>query len=120
MYQLMKTREHALNAAACINHYTPASINELIRNNKEFQEKDVVSADLLFVAKNKVTGEQFLFGFTDLYGYEGEICGIILRNGTVFSENTGWTPDQGSGCVLNPDIEIRLARIEDRNCPRIK
>ena len=39
VYQFMKTREHALNAAACINNYTPASINELIRNNKEFQSK---------------------------------------------------------------------------------
>ncbi len=39
-YQFMKTREHALNAAACINNYTPASINELIRNNQAFQKKD--------------------------------------------------------------------------------
>lgn len=36
----MKTRERALNAGACINNYTPASFNELIRNNKAFQEKD--------------------------------------------------------------------------------
>ena len=120
VYQLMKTKEHALNAAACINHYIPASINDLIRNNKEFQEKDAESADLLFVAKNKVTGEQFLFSFTDLYGYEGEIRGIIFRNGTVFGENTARVADQGRGCVLNPDLEIRLAGIEDRNCMRIK
>ena len=121
MYQLMKTREHALNAAACINHYTPASINELIRNNKEFQEKDMESADLFFVAKNKVTGEQFLFSFTDLYSYEGEVRGIIFRDGmTVFGKNTARIDNQGRGCALNPDLEIRLARVEDRNCPRIK
>ena len=36
VYQLMKTREHALNVAACINNYTPASIDELIRNNNAF------------------------------------------------------------------------------------
>lgn len=39
-YQFMKTREHALNAGACINNYTPASVNELIRNNKVFQEAE--------------------------------------------------------------------------------
>lgn len=37
-YEFMKTREHALNAAACINHYTPASIRELIQNNEIFQK----------------------------------------------------------------------------------
>lgn len=40
VYQFMKTREHALNAAACINNYTPVSINELIRNNAEFQSEE--------------------------------------------------------------------------------
>ena len=39
-YQFMKTREHALNAAACINNYTPASVNELIWNNEIFQKGD--------------------------------------------------------------------------------
>lgn len=39
-YEFMKTKDKALNAAACINNYTPASMNELIRNNKIFQEKD--------------------------------------------------------------------------------
>lgn len=34
----MKTRERALNAAACISNYTPASFNELIRNNEYFQQ----------------------------------------------------------------------------------
>lgn len=117
VYQLMKSKEHALNAAACINNYTPASINELIRNNKAFQDKDKDSADLLFVAENKINGKKFLFSLTDLYGYEGEVCGIIFRNGyDIFAEN------KGSGCVLNPDFEIRLASTDagDRNLPRIK
>ena len=39
-YHFMKTKEHALNAAACINNYTPSSINELVRNNRLFQEND--------------------------------------------------------------------------------
>lgn len=33
-YEFMKTREKALNAAACINNYAPVSMNELIRNNE--------------------------------------------------------------------------------------
>lgn len=37
-YQFMKTRERALNEAACINNYTPASFDELVRNNRIFQE----------------------------------------------------------------------------------
>lgn len=43
VYQFMKTREHALNAGACINNYTPASLNELIRNNRAFQEQDLTT-----------------------------------------------------------------------------
>ena len=39
VYEFMKSRDNALNAAACINNYTPASINELIRNNDIFQNK---------------------------------------------------------------------------------
>lgn len=63
-----------------------------------------------------MTGEQFIFGFTDLYGYKGEVRGIIFRDGyTIFAEN-----DYRKGCVLNPDFEIRLAGEEDQNCLRIK
>lgn len=39
-YQFMLTRERALNAAACINGYMPASLEELMRNNRRFQETD--------------------------------------------------------------------------------
>lgn len=39
-YEFMKTREHALNAAACINNYTPASFRELVENNARFQQSD--------------------------------------------------------------------------------
>ena len=39
-YEFMKTKERALNAAACINNYTPVSMNELIRNNRYFREQE--------------------------------------------------------------------------------
>ena len=37
-YHYMKQFDNALNAAACINNYTPSSLNELIRNNQIFKE----------------------------------------------------------------------------------
>lgn len=39
-YEFMKTKARALNAGCMINHYTPASFNELERNNASFQAKD--------------------------------------------------------------------------------
>lgn len=39
-YEFMKNRGNALNAAACINHYTPVSFNELLRNNEAFKKGD--------------------------------------------------------------------------------
>lgn len=39
VYEFMKTREHALNAGACINNYMPTSFDELVRNNKSFQSR---------------------------------------------------------------------------------
>ncbi len=39
-YEFMKTRDHALNAGCMINNYTPASFNELVRNNEAFKKED--------------------------------------------------------------------------------
>ena len=39
-YQYMRTLDHALNAAAAINNYTPVSFGELVRNNKVFNEQE--------------------------------------------------------------------------------
>ena len=39
-YYFMRGKEKALNAAACINNYTPASVNELIRNNEIHRKKE--------------------------------------------------------------------------------
>lgn len=40
-FQYMKQFHNALNAAACINNYTPSSLNELIRNNQIFKEANI-------------------------------------------------------------------------------
>ena len=37
-WKIMSGLDRALNAGACINNYTPASLNELIRNNQRFNE----------------------------------------------------------------------------------
>jgi calcineurin-like phosphoesterase family protein len=37
VYQYMKTREKALNAGCVINNYTPASFQELVRNNSNYK-----------------------------------------------------------------------------------
>jgi hypothetical protein len=39
----MASIEHTLNAGAVINHYTPASMNELIKNNEFFRNKFLIS-----------------------------------------------------------------------------
>lgn len=38
-YQIISQFDHALNAGAAINNYTPASLRELVENNRAFQEK---------------------------------------------------------------------------------
>ncbi len=37
VYAFMKTKERALNAAACISGYATVSFDELVRNNNMFQ-----------------------------------------------------------------------------------
>ena len=39
-YYFMKNRERAFNAGCMINNYTPASLREIIENNKQFYETD--------------------------------------------------------------------------------
>ena len=38
VFEFMKTRERALNAGCMINNYEPVTIEELIENNKRFQD----------------------------------------------------------------------------------
>lgn len=40
-YHIMKNMDHALNAGCMINNYTPASLNELIRNNDAFKQTHI-------------------------------------------------------------------------------
>lgn len=38
-YEIMKTRNHALNAGCMINNYAPVSFRELVENNARFQQQ---------------------------------------------------------------------------------
>ena len=40
-FHVMKKMDHALNAGCMINNYTPASLNELIRNNEAFKKEHI-------------------------------------------------------------------------------
>lgn len=68
VYQFMHQRERALNAAACINHYTPASFQELVRNNEAFCEQNAEDGTI-FVAENTATGEKFRISGNKLFPY---------------------------------------------------
>lgn len=61
---------------------------------------------LKFKATNTKTGAVIVFTFDQLYGYEGEVCGVILPNGTVLVYNED-SPGYKTG-GLNPDLRIEL------------
>ena len=39
IYEFMRKQERALNAGCMINNYEPATLEELIENNKRFQSQ---------------------------------------------------------------------------------
>jgi calcineurin-like phosphoesterase family protein len=90
-YQFMKTRERALNAAACINNYTPSSVNELIRNNEAFQAQDE-AAELLYVGISVEDDRRVTFTLDDIFE------GLVTRDMVM---------------------DVRPASISDRNYPRL-
>ena len=48
VYEFMKTRKRALNAAVCINNYMPVSLEELLRNNRFFQGEEYDEKEALY------------------------------------------------------------------------
>ena len=66
----------------------------------------MVSDSLVFRAKKISTGEECLFRLEDLYGYEGEVCGVLIYEPNWL---IGSTCDVNCGFEgMNPDIEITL------------
>ncbi len=46
-YEIMKKKDHALNAGCMINNYMPVSFDELLRNNEIFKKSEDVSKERL-------------------------------------------------------------------------
>ena len=81
--------------------------SEIIR---EYFTGVVVKDIVIFQAYCKKTDKNVQFTIEDLYGYEGEVCGIIDRNtGMVISYNSGCGFDG-----MNPDIEISVVSVNGK------
>lgn len=62
---------------------------------------------VIIYAKDKKTGEDLQFSLDDLYGYEGEICGVFIgETGIPLNFNSGYGMNG-----MNPDIEILDANV---------
>lgn len=89
--------------------------------------------DIVFYARNKITGENFTFTFNDLYGYEGEDEGVFIQynktkiNLPQSAVNAGFNKDYynyssialnyNSGSVfkgINPDLDIYDVKITEK------
>ena len=63
--------------------------------------------NVMIYARNKKSGEELQFTLNDLYGYEGEICGVFIEDcGIPINYNSGYGFNG-----MNPDIEILDAKI---------
>lgn len=64
---------------------------------------------ITFFARNKETGKAFAFTLDDLYGYEGEKCGVFIRSvGIALNFNSGYGFDG-----MNPQLELYDVQVED-------
>ena len=46
-------------------------------------------------------GESIIIGFNDLYGYEGELCGVFIKDTTIENQKSKFSADivnRNSGC----------------------
>jgi hypothetical protein len=69
--------------------------------------------NIVFIAHKISTNETREFTFDDLYGYEGEVCGVLLKpiENSGLSENGCWEINYNSGYGfngINTDIEISI------------
>lgn len=66
---------------------------------------------VIIFAKNKKTGEEFRFSLDELYGYEGEVCGVFIgETGVALNFNSGYGMNG-----MNPDIEILDAKTVEQD-----
>ena len=76
----------------------------------------MIKDDVVFQAYCKKTNRKADFTLEDLYGYEGEECGVIIKNsGMVLSYNSGYGFDG-----MNPEIDISVKSINGIDFDKIK
>lgn len=65
-------------------------------------------SEMQFKVTDKTTGESYVFGWEDIFGYEGEswLCGVYARNGWKDIRLTYNTGDDFSGVNENLDIDV--------------
>jgi len=76
----------------------------------------VIKDDVVFQAYCKKTDRTADFTLEDLYGYEGEECGVIIKNtNIVISYNSGCGFDG-----MNPEIDISVKSINGIDFDKLK
>lgn len=83
--------------------------------------------DVRFKVTHKKTGESAILSLADLFGYEGEVCGICIcydwhENGGGYPDKSHINPKLRGDCIsfnsgygyegMNPDFEIEPVKEE--------
>lgn len=100
VYQFMRQRERALNAAACINNYIPASFDELVRNNASFSDKNDGNGTIL-VAENTYTGEKFRISGNQLFKFYNLRPAQISDRNLPFKEVNAYSLEKESSSTMS-------------------
>lgn len=65
--------------------------------------------NVIFHAIDKGRGKELTFTLNDLYGYEGEVCGVFIKEtGVALNYNSGWRFEG-----MNPDLDIIDVEVKD-------
>jgi hypothetical protein len=60
------------------------------------------ASELKFRVTNKKTGESAIISLNDIFGYEGERCGVFVSYNTELDGKTKtWIPDSLKGSTIN-------------------
>lgn len=79
----------------------------IITAKKLFISERFDMKNIMIFARDKKSGEEMQFTLNDLYGYEGEVCGVLIGDlGIPLNYNSGYGFEG-----MNPDIEILDAKI---------
>ena len=76
----------------------------------------MIKDKVLYEAKCLKTNETIQFTLEDIYGYEGEVCGIVISGERPLGGHLMLSYNSGYGMRgMNPDIEISIVSINGKN-----